>query len=168
MRKQLQKQFLAFIFLALGCIPGHAESEKVLGIIVELTSGEKIEYQLSKHPKLVFDGQTITLTATNINVEYTVADFAKVTTGMVDYVEDIPEGINELPNQQGAIDVASGFVRFSGFAAGETIKIYSTAGVLQEVKQTDADGTLVLSVASLPQGISIIKINKQSIKITRK
>ena len=168
MRKQLHKQFLAFIFLALWCIPGHAESEKVLGVIVELTSGEKIEYQLSKHPKLVFDGQTITLTATNINVEYTVADFAKVTTGMVDYVEDISEGISELSNQQGTINVASGFVRFSGFAAGETIRIYSTTGVLQDAKQTDADGTLVLSVANLPQGISIIKINKQSIKITKK
>ena len=53
-------------------------------------------------------------------------------------------------------------------AAGEAIRIYSTAGVLQEVKQTDADGTLVRSVANLPQGISIIKINKQSIKITKK
>jgi hypothetical protein len=165
MRKNLRKQLMMLFLVSMGCLHGYAQTEKVLGIIVELTSGEKVECQLTKKPKLSFDGQTITLTATNVNVEYTVADFAKVSTGMVD--EEVPEGIIETTLQQGDVKVALGFVRFSGFAPNEPIRVFSVAGILKNTYYTDVNGTLTLSVANLPQGISIIKANKQSIKITR-
>lgn len=151
--------------VSMGCLHGYAQTEKVLGIIVELTSGEKVECQLTKKPKLSFDGQKITLTATGVEVEYAVADFAKVTTGMVD--EEVTEGISDVTLQQGEVKVSLGFVRFSGFAPNEPVRVFSVAGVLKDTYYTDADGALTLPVANLPQGISIIKANKQSIKITR-
>ena len=56
------KSLLVFGLLILGGLYNYAQ-DKVPGIIVELTNGQKIEYRLSDTPKFVFDGQTITLTA---------------------------------------------------------------------------------------------------------
>ena len=165
MRKKLRKLLLMLLFASFGCIHGYAQDDKVLGIIIELTSGAKIEYQLSRQPKLSFDGQTITLTATGATVEYTATDLAKVTTGLVD--KDITEGIAEVSLRQGEIKATLGLLRFSGFAANEPIRAYSISGALKVTYYTDANGTLILPMIDLPQGINIIKTNNQSIKITK-
>ena len=76
----LRIMFLMVLFM--GNINSHAQ-DKVLGIIVELANGQKVEYRLADNPKFVFDGQTIKLTAESVAVEYTPSELAKVTTGEV-------------------------------------------------------------------------------------
>ncbi len=157
------KSLLVFGLLTWGGLCSYAQ-DKVPGIIVELTNGQKIEYRLSDNPKLVFDGQTITLTADGVSVEYTPSELAKVTTGEVENAT----GIEELKSQQGDIKVEAGFARLSGFTAGEVVRVYSVGGSLVATHYVESDGSLVIPISSLPSGISIIKTNQQTIKITRK
>ena len=157
------KSLLVLGLLTLGGLCSYAQ-DKVPGIIVELANGQKVEYRLADNPKFVFDGQTIKLTAEGVAVEYTPSELAKVTTGEVENVT----GIEELKSQQGDIKVEAGFARLSGFTAGEAVKIYSIGGSLVATHYVESDGSLVIPISSLPSGISIIKTNQQTIKITKR
>ena len=157
------RSLLVLGLLALGGLYSYAQ-DKVPGIIVELANGQKVEYRLADNPKFVFDGQTIKLTAEGVAVEYTPSELVKVTTGEVENAT----GIEELRSQQGDIKVEAGFVRLNGFGAGETVRVYSVGGNLMGTHYVESDGSLVIPISSLPSGISIIKTNQQTIKITRK
>lgn len=154
---------MVFWLLYLGSFYGYAQN-KAPGIIVDLANGQKIEYRLTDNPKFVYDGQTITLTADGVRVEYMPTELLKVTTGEV----QVLTGIRELETQQGNIDVAAGFVRLTGFTNGEAVRIYSVGGSLKATYHTSADGSLVIPISALPSGISIIKTNEQTIKITKR
>lgn len=153
---------MVFGLFAVGGLNGYAQ-DKVPGIIVELTTGEKIEYRLMDIPKLMFNGQTITLTADGVRVEYLPSELAKVTTGEV---KDVSSDIEELIPQTGNVSVESGFVRLSGFKDGECVRIYSVGGTLTASYKT-INGSLVIPILMLPSGVSIIKINQQTIKISK-
>ena len=157
------RSLLVLGLLALGGLYSYAQ-DKVPGIIVELANGQKVEYRLADNPKFVFDGQTIKLTAEGVAVEYTPSELAKVTTGEVENAT----GIEELRSQQVDIKVEAGFVRLNGFGAGEEVRVYSVGGNLVATHYVESDGSLVIPISSLPSGISIIKTNQQTIKITRK
>lgn len=161
--KRKKKFLMLFSFLLLGGVNGYAQ-DKVPGIIVELANGQKVEYKLSDNPKFVFDGQTITLTADGVKVEYIPSELAKVMTGDVEGAT----GIVETEKQSGDIKVEDGFVRLKGFSAGEAVHVYSVSGTQMASYQISSDGSLVIPVSALPSGISIIKTNQQTIKITRK
>ena len=157
------KSLLVLGLLTLGGLCSYAQ-DKVPGIIVELANGQKVEYRLADNPKFVFDGQTIKLTAEGVAVEYTPSELVKVTTGEVENAT----GIEELRSQQGDIKVEEGFVTLNGFGAGEAVRVYSVGGNLMGIHYVESDGSLVIPIFSLPFGISIIKANQQTIKITRK
>ena len=158
----LKKIIVASVLFAMGSIFSFAQ-DKVPGIIVELANGQKVEYRLADNPKFVFDGQTITLTADGVQVEYTPTELAKVMTGEVEAT-----GIVETEKQSGDIKVEAGFVRLKGFSAGEAVHVYSVSGKQVASYQISSDGSLLIPVSALPSGISIIKTNQQTIKITRK
>ena len=163
MMKNSNYLLLVFLLLTFGHTQCFAQ-EKVQGIIVELSTGEVIEYRLADHPKLVFDGTTVTLTTDGVKVEYKPMDLAKVKTGEV---ANNSSGIEELVSKQGEINVDAGFVRLNGFHPSESVRIFTISGTLIETYQVSSNGTLTIPISSLPSGISIIKANKQSIKITR-
>lgn len=158
------KSLVVLWLLTVGSIYGYAQ-DKVPGIIVELSSGAKVEYRLADNPKMVFDGQTIKLTAEGVAVEYTPTELVKVTPSEV---ADINSGLGEVVAKQGDIKVEAGFVKLMGFAVNEAVRVYSVGGSLTATYYTSADGLLVIPVSTLPSGISIIKISKQSIKITKR
>ena len=159
-----KKKFLLLLgLISMGVINGYAQ-DKVPGIIVELADGQKVEYKLSDNPKFVFDGQTITLTADGVKVEYIPSELAKVMTGEVEGTT----GIEEMETQSGDIKVEAGFARLSGFTAGEAVRVYSIGGNLVTTRYIESDGSLVIPISTLPSGISIIKTNQQTIKITKR
>ena len=155
---------MVLTFLIMGSFKVQAQ-DMVPGIIVELANGQKIEYRIADKPKMVFDGSKITLTAEGVTVEYTPTELLKVTTGEV---KNTGTDIKEMVIQSGNIKVNEGFVRLSGFAVGESVNVYSVSGILKTSYQISSDGPLVIPISSLPLGISIIKVNNQSVKITRK
>lgn len=160
--KQLKKKLLLLQLLALSYLQICAQ-DKVPGIIVELTSGMKVEYRLSDAPKLAFDGKTITLTTDYAKVEYTPSEIAKVKMGSV----SVSSAIDELKATQGTIKLDAGFIRLTGFVKGEVVRIYTLDGVLTASYHISGEGSLVIPISSLPSGISIIKANQQTIKISK-
>ena len=155
--------FLLSLLFVLGKMNSFAQ-DKVKGIIVELSSGKKMEFRLDDHPKLVFDGQTIKLTADGVQVEYAPLDLMKLTMGQV---SNVSSGIEERTSAQNDIKVEAGFVRLNGFKEGDSITVYSSNGAKLAEYRIGFNGSLVIPISSLPTGISVIKTNKQFIKILR-
>ena len=157
-----QNKLLLLQLLALSCVQMFAQ-DKIPGIIVELVSGKKVEYRLSEAPKLTYDGKTIALTTDYVKVEYMPSEISKVKTGNV----SVSSGIDELKVRQETIKLDAGYIRLTGFAKGETVRIYTLDGVLTTSYHISEEGSLVIPISSLPSGISIIKANQQTIKITK-
>lgn len=151
-------------FLMIGTNYVHAE-EKALGIIIELTNDKRVEYRLADNPQLAFDGTTIVVTVEGVKVEYTPTELKNVTMGQV---ENVSSGMEDVTIGQGSAELIDGFVRLSGFKAGEEVIIYNSDGIQYDNYKVATDGSLIVSVFSLPSGISIIKINKQTFKISKK
>ena len=164
--RRIKNLIMFFCLLAQWSSSCYAQ-DKIPGIIVEMNNGQKIEYKLADNPKLAFDGTTITLTTNEITVEYKPTDLKKVTTGDV---QNDNTGVHDLEQDvtQGTIQAEGGFVRLSGFTPNEPVRIYSLSGVLTTAYSIPDAGTLIISISSLPTGISIIKTNNQSIKITKR
>lgn len=140
-------------------------TEKVPGVIVELSSGGTIEIALANNPKMVFDGKKVKITSIKDNAEYEPSEIAKVKVGEVDATDT---GIDGIQKEKGQIKTEGGFVRLSGFPANEAISVFSIKGVLVGSFSTDANGSCSIELGNLPSGISIIKTKNESIKITRR
>ena len=140
-------------------------ADMVPGVIVELSSGGSIEIALASNPKIVYDGMKVKLTSINTNAEYEPSDIIKVKVGDVDATDT---GIIGIQEEKGQIKTEGGFVRLTGFPANEAISIFSLKGVLISTSRTDVNGSCTIDLNSLPSGISIIKTQKESIKITRR
>ena len=161
--KYLKIFILVFFLFILGQMRTFSQ-DKVNGIIVELSSGQKMEFRLDDHPKFVFDGQTVKLTADGVRIEYAPLELMKVTMGKV---SNVSNGIEEHISTQNDIKVEAGFIRLNGFNERDAITVYSFNGAKQAEYRVGQDGSFVIPVSSLPMGMTIIKINKQSIKILR-
>lgn len=140
-------------------------ADKVSGVIVELSSGGTIEIALDNNPKMVFDGKKVKITSMKDNAEYEPSDILKVKVGEVDAADT---GIIGIQDEKGQIKTEGGFVRLTGFSANETISVFSINGALVNTFRTDANGSCTIDLKILPSGISIIKIQNESIKITRR
>lgn len=138
--------------------------DKVKGVIVEFCSGKKMEFRLDDHPKFVYDGKTIKLTADGVLVEFVPLDLLKLTMGEV---SNVNSGIGEQTSEKNDIKVDANFIRLNGFITGDAVTIYSSNGAKQAEYRIGQDGSLIIPISSLTTGISIIKTNKQSIKILR-
>lgn len=160
----MKKKLLLFMLLAAVGIQVQA-ADKVPGVIVELASGGTVEIALTDNPKMVFDGTAVKLTATNVDVEYTPTEIAKV---RIDEVDASNTAIEAAETEKGVMTLEGGFVRLTGFATNESVSVYSLGGIQLASYKTNSNGSLAIDLSSLPSGISIIKTQQQSIKVTRR
>ena len=161
---RLKKLLYVFILLFLEDMYVSAQN-MVPAIIVELSSGKKVEFLLADKPKIVFDGQTIKLTANGIYIEYTPTEFVKVSTGEI---QSNDSGIEELIPHHENIVVEAEFICLKGFNSGDTVRIYSVEGNLTALYQISTNGSISIPISTLPSDVFIIKTNKQSIKMIKK
>lgn len=167
--KKLKSLLIAFATAISGSLMGQ---ELAKCIVIETTDGEKMECFLSANPKLQQNNDVVTLTYTDIigetdkinTVEFKTLQILKV------YFSEaaLPSAINGVKaSEESRINIEAGMIHFSGYQADEKVRVYSLSGQFILEASVPANGELTLSVSSLPKGVSIIKTNNQSIKITR-
>ena len=146
-------------------------SDVANGVVLETSSGERMEYLLSTKPQFRQDKDKVTLTyneagdyTKTISIEFSTEDILKVYLAKIDLPNSI-EGV--FVNDKNEISVEAGLIRLSGFKPGEIVRVYSLDGKLQSETTIPENGELTISIATLPKGVNVININKKSIKITR-
>lgn len=153
--------FLFMLFLSVSI----QAANKVPGVVVELSSGGTIEIALANNPKMVFDGKKVKITSVNKDAEYEPSEIIKIKVGEIDGANT---GIKDTRKEKGQIKAEGDFIRLIGFHANEEISVFSFKGVRISTFRTDANGSFIIDLRHIPSGISIIKTQNESIKITRK
>ncbi|MCI6161379.1 MAG: T9SS type A sorting domain-containing protein [Prevotella sp.] len=136
---------------------------KTTNILVWLATGEKITYSLAEHPKVMPGKENVRITTTEVDIVYPVGEVHKIT-----YDEATDIGQSALEADKGSVGITDNVMSLSGFAAGETVRIFDAAGRLAGQYKTDATGALRINLSEFEKGVYIVKTNHQSSKFIRK
>ncbi len=80
----------------------------------------------------------------------------------------IKTGINNVSIRSGGNNNGQDYFHLSGLQPNEGVSVFSISGERIMSCQASAEGELTISLASLIQGVYIIKTSRQTIKVTRK
>ncbi len=137
--------------------------EPHLRFFVWLRNGEINGYDLEEHPEVTLGEKVFTLTSAYQTMEYNAADVLHFS------LEDkaVVDGISK-PKAMEDVQFRKGTLLFADCPPNSPVKIYNTMGLLVQTAQTDCNGSLSLSLASLRAGIYIIRTETTTIKIQKR
>ena len=155
---------VTFLFLMLFLWMGNLKAQELSPcVVIEMKTGEKIEYFLTDTPQLKHNDERVLLTTKKTNVEYETSRIAKVY-----FSESVNSGIKDLKTSETVIQLSPESIHFSGFSPNESIQILSLNGNVYRSLSVSNDGSLTISLSDLSIGVYIIKSTNQSFKITRR
>lgn len=137
--------------------------DKVPGIIVELSSGESVEFRIGDNPQVFFDGNIVTIKTDYIQVDYNLTEFDLVRLGEVDNITSI----KSIKEDNVSIEIDKDYIRLNGFNANDVLKLVSLTGEILSYIKIPYTGSITISTSFFPKGITIITIGNQTIKISK-
>ena len=145
------KKILFTLLMLVGVVSAQAEGS---ALCVTRTNGEVAYYILSEKPVVSFGETTMLIVAGNASTEYQrteVEKFTFVDKKAITGIAQIGEGSTVFQYQDNTIR-----------AVGGAIQVYNSQGKL--VKQ----GEDTVSLNDQPQGVYVVKMNQQTIKVIKK
>jgi len=155
-------RILQSLFLALLGVAVAQGQEKYTCVVVQFVSGEKAEWVISEKPKMKQLDDKIVFYNDVTSVEYNTVDVAKL------YFSQDGTGIIQIGVAKQEINFDSTGFCLKGFLAGETVSVYAADGKLLAILTIANDGSLMLPVTTMAQGVNIVKVQDKSFKIVRK
>lgn len=134
-------------------------------LLVNFNSGETMEFQFEDYPVVTFSGENLTVKDdAGANNEILVADVKNLTFGKTE------TGIEQVADDADRVTVAidSEYLAMGGLAAGQTVNIYSVAGMLRASGTVGDDGSVKIGIASLEQGVYVVSSNSKVFKFVKK
>ncbi len=122
-------------------------------LLITLKGGRKAGYILSEKPVVTFGDGKLSIKVSDASTEYNMADLSTFT--FVD--ESEITNINELPAGSALFKYRHGIIS----AEGANIQIFTLDGKLLQ------SGVSKVSVAGYPDGVYIVKMNNQIIKVRK-
>ena len=134
-------------------------------VVVEQTDGTKANYLLASQPRITYAEGEVCLTTTETTVTLPAADVAKV------YLSETETttGVQTAETSSSVlVNLTGGSLALSGLDGGSAVALYDADGRQLCSGTASSDGTLSLSLGSLPSGIIIVKTIHQTFKLIRK
>ncbi len=131
-------------------------------IVVEKTTGSSEFITFANLKQITFDGA-------NVNIEQSDGTKSSATMAEINRIYfDIPESIADIELQNGKLVkyISSDEIAVNS-NAGSIVTIYNPIGAQMISKHINAEGATI-SIASLPQGIYIVKVNDRTTKIVKR
>ena len=145
------KKILFTLLMLAGLVSARAEES---ALCVTRTNGQVAYYILSEKPVVTFGETTMLIVTSNVSTEYQrteVENFTFVDKKAITGIAQIGEGNTVFQYQDNTIR-----------GAGGAIQVYNSLGKL--VKQ----GEGIVSLDNQPQGVYVVKMNQQTIKVIKK
>lgn len=122
-------------------------------LLITFNNGNTAEYVLSEQPKVSFDGNMMQIVTSDVSTSYVRSEVKNFS-----FVEaPAPTAIDVVPQVHNTFEYRDATVRTSG----STVEVYSLDGRLIH------SGTSIVSLASEPSGVYVVKTGNQVIKIKR-
>ncbi|WP_295728440.1 T9SS type A sorting domain-containing protein [uncultured Muribaculum sp.] len=129
---------------------------------VEYNDGQTFSYVLSNRPKVKFVGNTMNITAPEIDDIHQMSDvkqFRFSKTSSIDAINAAEHRITYTDNET---------VRLDGFKPGGDVSVYNTKGSIMIQRTIEADGSAVIPLDALTSGTYIISTTEgKSCKIIK-
>ena len=134
----------------------------VTSLILLLKDGTTQTYELAEQPVITVVGTELKIVANHADVSIPLSDVVRYT------FQKRTTGIDEVDTNQEVIDYKDGVLTLSGLEAGTPISLYTIDGRLLQAHTVADDGTYRQSLASLRQGVYVVKVNHKSYKIMKR
>lgn len=139
-----------------------ADEGTVTSLILLLKDGTTQTYELAEQPVITVVGAELKIVANHADVSIPLSDVMRYT------FQKRTTGIDEVDTNQEVIDYKDGVLTLSGLEAGTPISLYTIDGRLLQAHTVADDGTYRQSLASLRQGVYVVKVNHKSYKIMKR
>ena len=139
-----------------------ADEGTVTSLILLLKDGTTQTYELAEQPVITVVGTELKIVANHADVSIPLSDVVRYT------FQKRTTGIDEVDTNQEVIDYKDGVLTLSGLEASTPISLYTIDGRLLQAHTVADDGTYRQSLASLRQGVYVVKVNHKSYKIMKR
>lgn len=139
-----------------------ADEGTVTSLILLLKDGTTQTYELAEQPVITVVGTELKIVANHADVSIPLSDVVRYT------FQKRTTGIDEVDTNQKVIDYKDGVLTLSGLEVGTPISLYTIDGRLLQAHTVADDGTYRQSLASLRQGVYVVKVNHKSYKIMKR
>lgn len=132
-------------------------------VLIWHVDGSCTTCQMDAKPVITYSGDSLQLTAENVDVKLPLEGIANITFGNAETSISSP-----TVSVQGSIKATSDAVLLSDFKSSTPVFMYSVNGMLTDRYTIPESGSLQISLAGKRSGVYIIKAGRSTIKITRK
>lgn len=139
-----------------------ADEGTVTSLILLLKDGTTQTYELAEQPVITVVGTELKIVANHADVSIPLSDVVRYT------FQKRTTGIDEVDTNQEVIDYNDGVLTLSGLKAGTAVRLFAIDGRLLQAHTVADDGTYRQSLASLRQGVYVVKVNHKSYKIMKR
>ena len=124
--------------------------------------GQVLTINLADEPRTTYANGNLIITSNSTSVTLPLERVRRYT-----YV-DVANGIDELKDVSAAISKNGETLTLTGLKSGTEVMLYNVAG--QQLRHFTADGQnpLIVSVATLPTGVYVVKVKDVTYKITKR
>ncbi len=159
----MKKTVLLVLLLAVARMAAAQEMMTVDALVLHQKDATTVTYILPERPVLTYEGAELVVTASEVSARHALADIDKMDFAKV----DIPTAISRATQDSRLIRATQDGVRLAGFAAGTMVQVYNAAGQLLRQARVGSNGQLDLPLTAEPQGVYVVRADKQVIKIKK-
>lgn len=141
---------------------GYVSNSNAQKLIIWLSNGQQAIYELNDKPKTKFVGADLVLETQSTSITYPLSQVLK-------YSYDLtPASVEELKANDATVLSKDGDnIVIDGLKDGDIVKMYSVEGKLLSTAKTTANKRMVVSLASYPVGVYVLKFKGANYKITK-
>ena len=125
--------------------------------------GSTVLYALSEQPVTTFSDNKLVIKTSNTTVEYPLAEVQRYT------YEGVETGIESIDSDNGVlVKQEKNKLSLANLKAGAEVRLYSSSGSLLQIVKSNGTEPVVISLASRPQGVYIVKSGNETIKLMKR
>lgn len=130
---------------------------------IETSTGKTYYYALTSKPTLKYIASEIVIATNEGSLSLNKSEVKELN---FIYMEEIPSGIHDI-QASGVITYENQILSISGYKNQTAVSVFGTDGRLLIKTTIKRDGTATANLSTLPNGIYIIKVEDDNLKITK-
>ena len=120
-------------------------------------------FALAEKPVTTFSNNMLVIKTSSTTVEYPLADVLRYTyEGVETGIESIESDNSMLVKQE------KDKLSLRNLKAGEEVRLYNASGRLLDILKSNGTDAVIISIASRPQGMYIVKCGSETIKLMKR
>lgn len=157
----MRKLLLSLLLLTFSALT-FAQEKDVLGIFMK--DGTSVYFLLEEKPLITFENSNVKVVSSTDE-----AVFERSQVDCFEFVDEIPTAIEEVEEEfnREKCELSSNAIYLSGLTPGCKVQLFSIGGQSILAASANEDGTVTISIDSLPAGIYLVNYNVNTIKFIK-